>query len=64
MSFFVLLFTPFYAICPPFQEGPSGNPTLECAMLVFFVKPGKFCLPGKEFYLNYFIILFLLYYLG
>jgi hypothetical protein len=26
MSSFVLLFTPFYAICPPFQEAPSGNP--------------------------------------
>jgi hypothetical protein len=29
MSSFVLLFTPFYAICPPFQEAPSGNPKLD-----------------------------------
>ncbi len=29
MSSFVLLFTPFYAICPPFQKAPSGNPTLQ-----------------------------------
>jgi hypothetical protein len=28
MSSFVLLFTPFYAICSPFQEAPSGNPKL------------------------------------
>jgi hypothetical protein len=29
MSSFVLLFTPFYAICPPFQEAPSGDPNLQ-----------------------------------
>jgi hypothetical protein len=26
---FVLLCPPFYAICPPFQEAPSGNPRLH-----------------------------------
>jgi hypothetical protein len=27
----VLLCPPFYVICPPFQEAPSGNPRLECS---------------------------------
>jgi hypothetical protein len=27
----VLLCPPFYANCPPFQEAPSGNPSLDFA---------------------------------
>jgi hypothetical protein len=29
MSSLVLLLTPFYAICLPFQEALSGNPTVQ-----------------------------------
>jgi hypothetical protein len=31
----VLLCPLFYAICPPFQEAPSGNPTL-CSCMVLW----------------------------